>query len=445
MTVLFVLLPYPSHYIACFGFAHLWQKRGYKVLFTGHEGQKELVENEGFTFINMDYTSTFLIYKIKVFLGLLIKEVVEPNSIFKRYKDWYNTIQLFRTIVKENKPKIIFLDEHLSYYYIYLLSFKVSIAIVNTKLSTSRCSNIPPLNSAFIPINTKLSQYWCHFLWERHLIHRRFKHFIETIAFCGYSDRYFIKHLLRRYNISYSDVFKEDNSFYEKAKNLPTIILAPKIFEYRNIREEANQYYVNPPVDRDESNYITSDYLCLKNELINQKRAGDIKVVYAAFGTLMKENANSVNMLLTKIIDAFSRRPDLYLILSASLEQSAKRLSLPKNITIVPFAPQIDILSWCDLMIAHGGLTSIKECIVAGIPMLIYPLNKKMDMIGNGARVTYHEWGLLGDIKNDSVNTILKRIESAFKLKPDKVCTDLSIPSSLVKDLIINDVDLQIN
>jgi UDP:flavonoid glycosyltransferase YjiC (YdhE family) len=66
-TVLFILLPFPSHYMAAFGFAHEWQKRGYRVIFTVIEKYKELVKEEGFEIYHFKYAANIISKHSKVF------------------------------------------------------------------------------------------------------------------------------------------------------------------------------------------------------------------------------------------------------------------------------------------------------------------------------------------------------------------------------------------
>lgn len=59
-------------------------------------------------------------------------------------------------------------------------------------------------------------------------------------------------------------------------------------------------------------------------------------------------------------------------------------------------------------MIQHGGANSIKECIFLGVPMLIYPM--RADQPGNSARIVYHQLGLRGNFKRDTIADIDAKI-----------------------------------
>ena len=79
------------------------------------------------------------------------------------------------------------------------------------------------------------------------------------------------------------------------------------------------------------------------------------------------------------------------------------------------------------MMITHGGMNSITECIFRQIPMLVYPLNRNWDQPGNAARIVFHGLGMSGNISRDSSRQIYKKINqirenySRYKMHLDKM------------------------
>jgi hypothetical protein len=47
--------------------------------------------------------------------------------------------------------------------------------------------------------------------------------------------------------------------------------------------------------------------------------------------------------------------------------------------------------------------------------MLVVPINKKVDQIGNAVRVEINGWGVRGDLACGSEEKIAKKIETVFK------------------------------
>ena len=414
MTILFVILPITSHYLTAFSLAHTYKNLGYRIIFTGQEYHRDLVEKEGFIFYEIEYTTQYIIKSFKLFISLLIKSVLNSKDCKYRYKEWLKSVQMFRHLVTIVNPNVVFLDEHLNYYYLYIYNYKNKTIILNTKLSTKRRKNIPPLNSNYIPNKTFFSQTLSDFLWEKHLFRRNLKEAIYDLAFLGYTENYFLTRLMNQANIKFDSVFSKNNSFYDSLNEITSIVLAPKSLEFDEFYDVKNEYYFNLPITRTEV-VLDDDYLNLKKSI---NKEGYTRAIYASFGTQVFDNANVIINFLPELIKVFISQPKWILILSipdAFIKNNFKNIS---NIKIYSQVPQLDILTWCDAMITHGGLNSVKECLQAGIPMLVYPLNSRMDMIGNGARLTAKGWGTMGDLQNDKFENILKKIQKILKLKP---------------------------
>ena len=47
--------------------------------------------------------------------------------------------------------------------------------------------------------------------------------------------------------------------------------------------------------------------------------------------------------------------------------------AVPANFTVAQFVPQLAILDEADLFITHGGMNSINEAVMAGVPMVVVP------------------------------------------------------------------------
>lgn len=61
-------------------------------------------------------------------------------------------------------------------------------------------------------------------------------------------------------------------------------------------------------------------------------------------------------------------------------------------------------------MITHGGASSLTECVMNEVPMIVYPFMKQTDIPSNSARVVFHQIGLRGNIFWDSARKISRKI-----------------------------------
>lgn len=429
------MLPFTSHYYATFGFARLLQQRGYNIAFTGQSHNRYIVENEGFAFYELEYTISYTIKTFKSFFGLFLNSLLKANDTSTRYRSWYNSLLSYRNLLKKINPKLVFLDDHLGHYHLYSLPKKIPVMIVNTKLSTVRRSNIPPLNSNYIPTYSFISKITCWLLWEVHLLTRKWKDLIIEIAFLGKSEFYFHRRLFYKFRNDSFTYLSDDNCFYKGLKNTPVVMLAPFSLEFKQFKLNLNEIFINPSLYRQELLYQSDFYLCVKNDLLQRKKMNRISVIYAAFGTLMAENEKVIKSFLPKLIGAVNENKNWFLILSAPNGFLDDNLYLLDNIKIFPFVPQLDILTWCDAVVSHGGLTTIKECLQHGRPMLIYPINKRMDMRGNGARVTSNNWGLMGEMEKDSLAQITEKIQNVLEQKYVSQGPDYILSSEFIEIL----------
>ncbi len=62
------------------------------------------------------------------------------------------------------------------------------------------------------------------------------------------------------------------------------------------------------------------------------------------------------------------------------------------------------------MAIVHGGIATINECIMLGVPMIVYS-GKKVDQNGNAARVEFHGLGLRGDRDQGTPALLVQRID----------------------------------
>jgi UDP:flavonoid glycosyltransferase YjiC (YdhE family) len=81
---------------------------------------------------------------------------------------------------------------------------------------------------------------------------------------------------------------------------------------------------------------------------------------------------------------------------------------------VLEFIPLSNLIEDIDLMLNHGGIGTIKECIENKVPMIVLPLNKKTDQPGCGARTVSNGLGKVFHLnklnKNDIKNSIFQQI-----------------------------------
>ena len=417
-TALFIILPYPSHYHASFGLAQELQQQGFRVIFTGYPHLKNLVEQQGYEFRSMSYTLEHQVRSVKGFVSSFLISLLDKKAVAKRYREWYRSVVEVRSLCAYYRPDQLLIDAHLGHYYLYLFDYQKYITILSTKLSTRKSSGLPPLNSFHIPKNTIWSRFLCEFLWFEYVNIVALQNLIKRIAFLGKEENYFQRRLCKKHGLRWKDIFEKQNTFFVGLKNAPTIILGSEQLEFTRKKRFPEVTYRHWPIQRNEATYWSDQYQTVRESIQTLKNQTDYRVVYCSFGTLSGLNRKQVIAFLPKLIAAV--RGDNIMLVIATGGMNHNLDSSSDTVFVLPQVPQLDMLSLSDLMITHGGHNSVKECLQASVPMLVYPLNLKVDQPGNAVRVYKAGYGLFGRIHRDSSVDIRRKMNVVLEMKKDK-------------------------
>jgi zeaxanthin glucosyltransferase len=144
-------------------------------------------------------------------------------------------------------------------------------------------------------------------------------------------------------------------------------------------------------------------------------------IVYASLGSQPVRHRETGGLFFEKVIEAMQSEElqDSHLIVSIGPEFQTDRLgTTPANVTLLRWAPQIDILKMASLAIIHGGMGTVKECIFYGVPMIIFPL--AFDQPSNANRVEYHKLGLQAGLENittGELRSMIRQVRSSDEIR----------------------------
>lgn len=91
-------------------------------------------------------------------------------------------------------------------------------------------------------------------------------------------------------------------------------------------------------------------------------------VIYISIGTILK----GAEHFFRACIEAFRNEP-VTVVLSVGNFNISRLGSIPKNFVVKNHVPQIAVLKQASLFITHGGMNSVSEAMVHGVPMLVIP------------------------------------------------------------------------
>jgi zeaxanthin glucosyltransferase len=127
--------------------------------------------------------------------------------------------------------------------------------------------------------------------------------------------------------------------------------------------------------------------------------------VYVAFGTNDLFCGPAAVRFVRRLLHVAAGERDLTFLVALSPRLRAQLShEIACNVRLAELVDQIAALRSARLMVTHGGLNSVKECIREGVPMLVVPIT--WDQPGNAARVRFYRLGLVLDVEKASENDI---------------------------------------
>jgi zeaxanthin glucosyltransferase len=386
-TILFLMLPYPSHQMACFSYARTYLDQGSKVVFTGYESQRTLIEREGFSFEKFSYMEEYKVGSFKIFTGIFLKTCFDKSFAKVRYKEFYKIFLNCRGLVEKYKFSKVYIDAYVPEYRFFFEETKVNL--ISTNLSSDRSPGIPPENSGFIPDQSFISNVYCSLLWLKKNSQEYITRRIKQMALWNATEDFF----LMRIRANRKDQCKSDST--------GKIILVPQEFEYPFRKLRSNEMYFYRISTRVED--IEGDeYQRLVTKVSELKKRG-YKVIYCSLGTLSAIRYQDVLRFYENLSRAVKNMEKVFLVISAG---SVSFKPADENIVVYKHLPQLAFLKHVDLMINHGGIGSIKECIDNRLPFICVPVNHEVDQPGNAARAVYHGMGKRLSLKMDKSQEI---------------------------------------
>lgn len=134
------------------------------------------------------------------------------------------------------------------------------------------------------------------------------------------------------------------------------------------------------------------------------------KLLYASLGSQgYLAGREAAVSFLRAVAEGATRHPEWQLVLGTGGLADPADLPLPPGAVALPWIPQIPILERAALMVTHGGLGTIKECIFHDVPMAVFPITR--DQPDNAKRIVHHRLGLAGDLAGATPEGIFDLVE----------------------------------
>ena len=413
-TILFDPIPAPGHYNGSLQLARLLKQAGHQIVYIGPVEFRERIENAGFSFfVFQPFTLESREDRKRNVLNVWVDCFI---SIFNdsRLRNFLRITNELDVIIKEIAPDLILLDSNFIQKIVLYRKCNIRTVFFDTMVSRQYALNVPPYNSVFIPKDRFYSKVYVKYLWLYREYSLRCEIIMDSILYFNNASHNIFQKLALRYGIEierWGDT-KRMNRTKVIPKGVTELIIPPLCFDFPR-PEKKNVIHIGPLVNmnRDDANLDTRYVNIVKRIRELKQDNHDILFIYASLGTMSEASPTREKKFIRSLLEYCSSNKKSHVVFSVGKNYDILNLpALPDNLYILNHVPQLDILKYCDLMITHGGMNTLTECILNNVPVIVYPLAKNWDQNGNAARVVYHEIGVRGNFHRISANNLKKNV-----------------------------------
>lgn len=391
--------------------AHFLAGNGFEVAFIGPANLASKVQESGFRFY---FLSPFLLTPEEVDIpgkGWFITffENLTRSRYYTQKQVFENNSAAYGHFLNGVKPALVLLDDHFATKTVFYRSLNIPVVTVQTMFPPVKAIGIPPFQSDYIPTQTPLSLWWVECLWKINHCKRSWQLVKSWVMMRGQTNLSILRKLFPDSPLE----LDFDRSLGIGIKKVPMITMAPKAMDFFTGSYVPNGLFFGRQLKEKLEPIEDKRLIGRLERLAEERKNGSNKIlIYCSLGTVTESRVTVCIRFFKEVLKVARQLGDSEFILSTSKGVDISALPVtPANVSVFETVPQRQLLQHADMMITHGGLNSIRECIEAEVPMLVYPLTRKWDQPGNAARVVYHGLGLRGVIHTATVDSIKEKID----------------------------------
>jgi zeaxanthin glucosyltransferase len=387
-TLVFAMLNESGHLNPTYKLGKALRARGHDVRYLAIADVRTQIEAQGFA-VEPLYPDLFP-------EGLLAREeqlgsIAKRRAITQRFEALLERLLTEPPLALERVlPDLLLIDVTQTALALWARHAGVPFVYVNTSLPQTRDPGVAPLRSGIVFGEDRIHRTRADLAWRTFLGQRGAS--AKAAALAGMAPPYSLAYdAAPRFGVPLEEVDRA-TVYMPQLRGVPELVLCPPEFDFPREPRPDRHFVESIDLDRREAEFAWEALPISK------------PLVYASLGG-QRYRANETPAFFDRLLDAIASRPDYHLLLSVGRHVAPSALGhVPDNATIVTFAPQLTVLKRANVMVTHGGLGSVKECIMRGVPMMVCPL--AVDQPGNGARVEHHGLGLRVDLRATSAREL---------------------------------------
>jgi len=374
---------------------------------------RDLVEHHGLAFLPLDPSGYEQFLDTDARAGALHRLL----TLRRRREQARDSMAVdgFVRAVRDLAPDLLLVNGEMHEHIIAASSAGVPMALLNVFVSIWRQPGLPPPHHRVRPgVGWTGTRAGTAMLWLALRVRKRARAATQRVRRIGCDRVSVLRELARDAGF---DVRRElDDSQWLipfTYRRLPVLSLHALEFEFPH-RPPERVHYVGPMVlgSRGDHLQTAADRAELGAVLARCRRAGgDRTLIYAGFGSAFSTD----RAFLKRLLGIVAARPDWDLVVSLGGRLAPGDLGpVPENVHAFSWVPQLDVLRHADVAVTHGGINTIDECVLNGVPALVY-CGSETDMAGTTARVVYHGIGIAGDRRRDETADIRAHIDRLLR------------------------------
>lgn len=184
------------------------------------------------------------------------------------------------------------------------------------------------------------------------------------------------------------------------------IVNSSRYFQPYENHFDDSYLYVGPEID-----------LKRQDEPFKISKHKEQKLIYIAVGTVYQAKLD----FFEKCLQAFNDQRYVVIMSVGRAVEPSSLEPIPENFSVAQFVPQLSVLKDADVFITHGGMNSISEAVMYGVPMIVVP--NTVEQALNAARVEQ----LLGGIYLESHKLTVEQLQ----ITADKMIADPAFRTGL--------------
>ncbi len=397
MNILFSMHGEAGHHLGTFRLARALESRGHRVAYLGLPRVRPLVEDQGFAFIAFAED-----------LFATPADAQEPpaaaDTLFRRYTNAIVDGSL-DTCLLSAEPDLLLCDSFLWYVALRALRLGLPTIQISTSLFLFDNARVPPAVTCVKPGRGALSALRISLAWKlmhlRHLVTKR----LASRLVGAYRAPLRMHHLTDtfRWVARQSGIRMRRNVTYRLDEIgphliLPELVLCPAAFQLPGPRAKERRHcgdFIDfqrqePPLPFDPSGRT---------------------IIFCSLGTSAGAYRQA-RRFFAAVAEASALAPEWFFVLHISDPALIGAFGSSANLLVVPWIPQLTLLRHAAVMVHHGGLNSIMECVQGEVPMVILPCAR--DQPGNAIRAAHHQLALTAEARSITADRLRQRIGEAM-------------------------------